>query len=137
MLRHSSARRVPSAGKLSMQKEIDTLKDLDVEFVPKLRCCRRSETIDRLFGDSCEQFSLAPVKSSAGLYRCSGENANGVYSANEYLTRINLMKAYKENSDTPIYHAKVAVVLWQQLPWTRPAAQSAHGRRRVYIVYRR
>ena len=96
--------------KTIVQKEIDTLKDLGVEFVLNF-VVGRSETIDELFGDG---FEAIFVGSGAGLptfIGVPGENANGVYSANEYLTRINLMKAYKENSDTPIYHAKkVAVV---------------------------
>ena len=96
--------------KAIVQKEIDTLKDLGVEFVLNF-VVGRSETIDELFGDGYEAIF---VGSGAGLptfIGVPGENANGVYSANEYLTRINLMKAYKENSDTPIYHAKkVAVV---------------------------
>ena len=82
-----------------MQKEIDTLKDLGVEFVLNF-VVGRSETIDELFGDGYEAIF---VGSGAGLptfIGVPGENANGVYSANEYLTRINLMKAYKENADT-------------------------------------
>ena len=86
--------------KAIVQKEIDTLKDLGVEFILNF-VVGRSETIDELFGDGYEAIF---VGSGAGLptfIGVPGENANGVYSANEYLTRINLMKAYKENSDTP------------------------------------
>ena len=81
--------------KAIVQKEIDTLKDLGVEFVLNF-VVGRSETIDELFGDG---FEAIFVGSGAGLptfIGVPGENANGVYSANEYLTRINLMKAYKE-----------------------------------------
>ena len=86
--------------RLSCRREIDTLKDLGVEFVLNF-VVGRSETIDELFGDGYEAIF---VGSGAGLptfIGVPGENANGVYSANEYLTRINLMKAYKENADTP------------------------------------
>ena len=77
--------------KAIVQKEIDTLKDLGVEFVLNF-VVGRSETIDELFGDGYEAIF---VGSGAGLptfIGVPGENANGVYSANEYLTRINLMK---------------------------------------------
>ena len=100
--------------KTIVQKEIDTLKDLGVEFVLNF-VVGRSETIDELFGDG---FEAIFVGSGAGLptfIGVPGENANGVYSANEYLTRINLMKAYKENSDTPIYHAKEEGVVFKFL----------------------
>ncbi len=58
-----------------------------------------------------------------------GRNANGVYSANEYLTRINLMKAYKENADTPIYHAKKVAVVGGGNVAMDAARCKAHGRR--------
>ena len=77
--------------KAIVQKEIDTLKDLGVEFVLNF-VVGRSETIDELFGDG---FEAIFVGSGAGLptfIGVPGENANGVYSANEYLTRINLMR---------------------------------------------
>lgn len=54
-----------------------------------------------------------------------GENFKGVYSANEFLTRVNLMKAYKPESDTPIKkNTSVAVVGGATLQWTRRAALS-------------
>ena len=83
-----------------VQKEIDTLKDLGVEFVLNF-VVGRSETIDELFADGYEAVF---VGSGAGLptfMGVPGENANGVYSANEYLTRINLMKAYQDGAPHP------------------------------------
>ena len=69
-------------------------------------------TIDELMNDY--GFEAVYVASGAGLPRfmgIPGESLNGVYSANEYLTRVNLMKAYKEDSRTPIMKSKsVAVV---------------------------
>ena len=63
----------------------------------------RSETIDELFGDGLRGYLCRLRCRSADLYRTfRARTLNGVYSANEYLTRINLMKAYKENADTPI-----------------------------------
>ena len=123
--------------KTIVQKEIDTLKDLGVEFVLNF-VVGRSETIDELFGDGYEAIF---VGSGAGLptfIGVPGENANGVYSANEYLTRINLMKAYKENADTPIYHAKkVAVVGGGNVAMDAARCAKRMGADEVYIVYRR
>ena len=123
--------------KAIVQKEIDTLKDLGVAFVLNF-VVGRSETIDELFGDG---FEAIFVGSGAGLptfIGVPGENANGVYSANEYLTRINLMKAYKENSDTPIYHAKkVAVVGGGNVAMDAARCAKRMGADEVYIVYRR
>ena len=123
--------------KAIVQKEIDTLKDLGVEFVLNF-VVGRSETIDELFGDG---FEAIFVGSGAGLptfIGVPGENANGVYSANEYLTRINLMKAYKENSDTPIYYAKkVAVVGGGNVAMDAARCAKRMGADEVYIVYRR
>ena len=123
--------------KAIVQKEIDTLKDLGVEFVLNF-VVGRSETIDELFGDG---FEAIFVGSGAGLptfIGVPGENANGVYSANEYLTRINLMKAYKENADTPIYHAKkVAVVGGGNVAMDAARCAKRMGADEVYIVYRR
>lgn len=123
--------------KAIVQKEIDTLKDLGVEFVLNF-VVGRSETIDELFEDGYEAVF---VGSGAGLptfIGVPGENANGVYSANEYLTRINLMKAYKEDSDTPIFHAhKVAVVGGGNVAMDAARCAKRMGAEEVYIVYRR
>ena len=123
--------------KTIVQKEIDTLKDLGVEFVLNF-VVGRSETIDELFGDG---FEAIFVGSGAGLptfIGVPGENANGVYSANEYLTRINLMKAYKENSDTPIYHAKkVAVVGGGNVAMDVARSSVRLGADKVAVAYRR
>ena len=83
----------------------------------------------------CSATVLRHVGSGAGLptfIGVPGENANGVYSANEYLTRINLMKAYKDNSDTPIYHAKSRCCRRRQKPWTRPLRAKRMGANEVY-----
>ena len=123
--------------KAIVQKEIDTLKDLGVEFVLDF-VVGRSETIDELFADGYEAIF---VGSGAGLptfIGVPGENANGVYSANEYLTRINLMKAYQEGSATPIQHAhKVAVVGGGNVAMDAARCAKRMGAEEVYIVYRR
>ena len=122
--------------KTIVQKEIDTLKDLGVEFVLNF-VVGRSETIDELFGDGYEAIF---VGSGAGLptfIGVPGENANGVYSANEYLTRINLMKAYKENADTPIYHAKKVAVVGGGNVAMDAARTALRLGAEVHVIYRR
>ena len=120
-----------------VQKEIDTLKDLGVEFVLNF-VVGRSETIDELFEDGYEAVF---VGSGAGLptfMGVPGENANGVYSANEYLTRINLMKAYQDGAETPIFHThKVAVVGGGNVAMDAARCAKRMGAEDVYIVYRR
>lgn len=120
-----------------VQKEIQTLKTLGVTFVLNF-VVGRSETIDELFADG---FEAVFVGSGAGLpqfMRIPGENYNGVYSANEYLTRVNLMKAYDENSCTPILRAnKVAVVGGGNVAMDAARCAKRMGAEEVTIVYRR
>ena len=96
--------------KAIVQQEIENLKALGVEVNTNV-VIGRTITIDELFEQGYESVFIG---SGAGLPRfmnIPGENLKGVYSANEYLTRTNLMKAYLPNSDTPIMNAKnVAVV---------------------------
>ena len=66
-----------------------------------------------------------------------GENYKGVYSANEFLTRINLMKAYEEGSDTPIEHPKVAAVVGGGNVAMDAARCAKRLGAEVYIIYRR
>ena len=120
-----------------VQKEIDTLKDLGVEFVLNF-VVGRSETIDELFADGYEAIFVGSGAGLPSFIGVPGENANGVYSANEYLTRINLMKAYKEDSETPIFHAhKVAVVGGGNVAMDAARSAKRMGAEEVYIVYRR
>ena len=97
--------------KAIVQKEIDTLIDLGVDVQTNV-VIGRTITIDELMQEY--GFEAVFIGSGAGLPKfmnIPGENLKGVYSANEFLTRINLMKAYKPDSTTPIQHAaKVAVV---------------------------
>ena len=92
-------------------KEIDTLKALGVKVETNV-VIGRTLTIDELMTE--QGFEAVFIGSGAGLPKfmnIPGENLKGVYSANEFLTRINLMKAYKPDSTTPIQHGKhVAVV---------------------------
>ena len=97
--------------KAIVQKEIDTLKDLGVTVETNV-VIGKTITIDELKSEY--GFEAVFIGSGAGLPKfmnIPGENLKGVYSANEFLTRINLMKAYREGSDTPIQHGHhVAVV---------------------------
>ena len=122
--------------KAIVQKEIDTLKDLGVEFVLNF-VVGRSETIDELFGDGYEAIF---VGSGAGLptfIGVPGENANGVFSANEYLTRSNLMKAFRDDYDTPIAAGKKVAVVGGGNVAMDAARTALRLGAEVHIVYRR
>ncbi|MDE7409149.1 MAG: NADPH-dependent glutamate synthase, partial [Muribaculaceae bacterium] len=91
--------------------EIDAVKRLGVEFVNDV-IVGRTTTIDHLLDK--EGFDAVFVGSGAGLPRfmgIEGENLNGVFSANEFLTRVNLMHAYDDRYDTPVFNAKKVVVV--------------------------
>ena len=123
--------------KAIVQKEIDTLKAMGVEFVLNF-VVGRSETIDDLFEDGYEAIFVGSGAGLPSFMRVPGENFNGVYSANEYLTRVNLMKAYKEDSNTPILRAKrVAVVGGGNVAMDAARCAKRMGAEEVYIVYRR
>lgn len=98
----------------------------------------RSITIDQLKADGYDAIFIG---SGAGLPRfmnIDGENLNGVYSANEYLTRVNLMKAYKEGAVTPIRRgANVAVIGGGNVAMDAARTAKRLGAEHVYIVYRR
>ncbi len=91
--------------------EIDAVKRLGVKFVSDV-IVGRTTTVDRLLDE--EGFDAVFVGSGAGLPRfmgIEGENLNGVFSANEFLTRVNLMHAYDSRYDTPVFEAKKVVVV--------------------------
>ncbi|MCM1382727.1 MAG: NADPH-dependent glutamate synthase, partial [Muribaculaceae bacterium] len=123
--------------KAIVQKEIDGLKALGVT-VNTNTVIGRTITVDELFEQG---FETVFIGSGAGLPRfmnIPGENLKGVYSANEFLTRTNLMKAYKEDSDTPIQRAKnVAVVGGGNVAMDAARCAKRLGAENVYIVYRR
>ena len=117
--------------------EIEGLKKLGVS----IECntvIGKTLTVDDLFDMGYEALFIG---SGAGLPRfmgIPGESLKGVYSANEYLTRINLMKAYKPNSSTPIKHSKkVAVVGGGNVAMDAARCAKRLGADEVYIVYRR
>mgnify|MGYP005768652161 CR=1 FL=1 len=120
-----------------VQKEIDTLKALGVKVETNM-VIGRVLSIDELLEQG---FEAVFIGSGAGLprfMRIPGENLKGVYSANEFLTRVNLMKAYQPGSDTPIEHAKrVAVVGGGNVAMDAARCAKRLGAEDVFIVYRR
>lgn len=94
-----------------VQKEINTLKELGVTVCTNT-VVGKTIAIDELLEE--EGFESVFIGSGAGLPKfmnIKGENLNGVFSANEFLTRINLMKAYKDNSMTPIFKGQKAAIV--------------------------
>ena len=122
-----------------VQKEVDGLKDLGVK-IETNAVVGRSITIDELMEEM--KFEAVFIGSGAGLpmfMHIPGENLKGVYSANEFLTRINLMKAYREGVDTPIMDLKgkkVAVVGGGNVAMDAARCSKRLGAD-VYIIYRR
>ena len=123
--------------KAIVQKEIEGLKAMGVRIETNM-VIGRSLSIDELFE---EGFEAVFIGSGAGLPRfmnIPGENLKGVYSANEFLTRVNLMKAYLPGSDTPIQRGKrVAVVGGGNVAMDAARCAKRLGAEEVYIVYRR
>lgn len=122
-----------------VQKEIENLKAMGVDIETNV-IVGKTLTIDELFDEM--GYDAVYIGSGAGLPRfmgIEGESLNGVYSANEFLTRINLMKGYKfPEYDTPVYVGKKVAVLGGGNV-AMDAARSAKrlGADDVYIVYRR
>ncbi|MBR4204528.1 MAG: NADPH-dependent glutamate synthase [Clostridia bacterium] len=123
--------------KAIVKKEIENLKALGVKIETNM-VIGKSLTVDELLEDG---FEAVYIGTGAGLPRfmgIPGENLCGVYSANEFLTRVNLMKAYREGADTPIMHAKrVAVVGGGNVAMDAARCAMRLGAESVSIVYRR
>lgn len=116
--------------------EIDKLKNLGVKFINN---CVIGKTL--LLSDLINDYDAIFIGSGAGLPRfmnIPGENLNGVLSANEFLTRFNLMKAYLENAKTPIFKAKkYAVVGGGNVAMDAARCALRLGASEVHIIYRR
>ncbi len=118
-------------------KEIEKVKELGVKFEPNV-VIGKSTTIDQLIED--EGFEAVFIGSGAGLpmfMGIPGENANGVFSANEYLTRSNLMKAFDDSYDTPIVAGKKVAVVGGGNVAMDAARTALRLGAEVHIVYRR
>jgi len=123
--------------KAIVQKEIEMLQKLGVKIETNM-VMGKILSIDELFEQG---FEAVFVGSGAGLpsfLGIPGEGLVGIMSANEFLTRINLMKAYREDYDTPIRHAKrVAVFGGGNVAMDAARSAKRLGAESVYIVYRR
>ena len=123
--------------KTIVQKEVDNLIAMGVEIKTNM-VIGKTLTVDELFGMGYEAVFIG---SGAGLPRfmgIPGESLKGVYSANEFLTRSNLMKAYKDEPITPIMKGgRVAVVGGGNVAMDAARSALRLGAEKVYIVYRR
>ena len=123
--------------KAIVKNEIDKLEKMGVKIETNM-VIGKVITVDELFDDGFEAVYIA---SGAGLPRfmnIPGEGLKGVYSANEYLTRVNLMKAYLPDSTTPIKKSRrVAVVGGGNVAMDAARSAMRLGAEEVYIVYRR
>lgn len=120
-----------------VQKEIENVKSLGVKIETDV-VIGKAVTVDELMKE--EGFDAVFIGSGAGLPKfmgIPGENANGVFSANEYLTRSNLMKAFREDSNTPIMRGKKVAVVGGGNVAMDAARTALRLGSEVYIVYRR
>ncbi|HHX18474.1 MAG TPA: NADPH-dependent glutamate synthase [Clostridium sp.] len=121
-----------------VKKEIDSLKEMGVEIKTNM-VIGKVFSLDELMA---EGYDAIFIGSGAGLPKflgIPGENLNGVYSSNEFLTRVNLMKAYKfPDYDTPVYVGNnVAVVGGGNVAMDAARSAKRLGAENVYIIYRR
>lgn len=120
-----------------LDREINNLVEMGVEFKTNV-IVGKSVTIKQLEDDG---FDAIFICSGAGLPKMlgvSGENLNGVYSANEFLTRVNLMQAHEEHTPTPLKIGnKVAVIGGGNVAMDAARTAARVGAKEVYIVYRR
>ncbi len=120
-----------------VQKEIYGLKALGVHIETNV-VVGKSITVDELFAEGYEAVFIGSGAGLPNFMGIPGESLSSVYSANEYLTRNNLMKAYKKNSATPILRAKnVAVVGGGNVAMDAARTALRLGAEHVYVVYRR
>ena len=120
-----------------VQKEINKIKELGVKIELNV-IIGKSLTIDQLLND--EKFDAVFIGSGAGLPKfmgIPGENLNNVFSANEFLTRANLMKSYNSDYDTPIHKGKAVAVIGGGNVAMDAARTAKRFGSDVYVVYRR
>lgn len=120
-----------------VQKEIENLKAIGVDIETNM-VIGKVLTIDELFEMGNEAVYIGSGAGLPNFMGIKGESLKGVYSANEYLTRVNLMKAYMQGSKTPIKKSKnVAVVGGGNVAMDAARSAKRMGAENVYIVYRR
>ncbi len=122
--------------KAIVQKEVDTLKALGVDIQTNV-VIGKTLTVDELFADGYEAVFIGSGAGLPNFMNIPGESLMGVYSANEFLTRNNLMKAYREGCDTPVMHAKKTVVVGGGNVAMDAARTAKRLGAEVTIVYRR
>ena len=120
-----------------VQKEVDNLVAMGVDMETNM-VIGKTLTIDELFDMGYEAVFVGSGAGLPNFMGIPGESLKGVYSANEFLTRSNLMKAYKDNPETPIMKGgKVAVVGGGNVAMDAARTALRLGAEKVYIVYRR
>ncbi len=120
-----------------VQREIENLEAMGVKVETNVVVGRTIE-IDELFDMGYEAIFIGSGAGLPNFMNIPGENLKGVYSANEFLTRVNLMKAYLPGSDTPIKDSKnVAIVGGGNVAMDAARSAKRLGAENVYIVYRR
>lgn len=123
--------------KTVVQTEIEGLKQMGVDIQTNM-VIGRSESVDDLFDAGYESVFIGSGAGLPSFLNMPGENLKGVYSANEFLTRCNLMKAYKDGVDTPIQHPKRAVIVGGgNVAMDAARCAKRLGVDEVTIVYRR
>ena len=123
--------------KAIVKKEVENLGAMGVEIITNI-IIGKTLTVDELFEDGYEAVFIGSGAGLPNFMGIPGEAYKGVYSANEFLTRANLMKAYKDNPDTPIMKGgKVAVVGGGNVAMDAARTALRLGAEKVYIVYRR
>jgi len=123
--------------KTIVAKEVDTLKALGVDVETNV-VIGKTLTIDELFDMGYEAVFVGSGAGLPNFMGIPGESLKGVYSANEFLTRSNLMKAYKDDPVTPIMKGgKVAVIGGGNVAMDAARTALRLGADKVYIVYRR
>ena len=123
--------------KAIVQKEVDNLKAMGVEVVTNV-IIGKTLTVDELFEMGYEAVFIGSGAGLPNFMGIPGEALKGVYSANEYLTRSNLMKSYLQSPETPIMKGgKVAVVGGGNVAMDAARTALRLGADKVYIVYRR
>ena len=123
--------------KAIVKKEVDNLTAMGVEIMTNV-IIGKTLTVDELFEMGYEAVFIGGGAGLPNFMGIPGESYKGVYSANEFLTRSNLMKAYRENPDTPIMKGgRVAVVGGGNVAMDAARTAKRLGADKVYIVYRR
>lgn len=120
-----------------LNREIDNLKELGVKFEKNV-VVGKSITINQLKEDGYDAIFICSGAGLPKMLNIKGENLNGVYSANEFLTRVNLMNANDENSSTPLrVGTKAAIIGGGNVAMDAARTAVRVGFKEVYIVYRR